>query len=136
EPFYIEQGGAQKPKFLYAWDAGFDAYTVLAANKDWAARHPAQVRAFMAAYIRGWDDYLHGDPTPAHTLMKQFNPKNTDAFLDYSRRMIIDEKLVVGRKDGGPDQIGRVSPDRFATQIRQLEELDILAADKALTPAD
>ncbi|MCF3648555.1 ABC transporter substrate-binding protein [Synoicihabitans lomoniglobus] len=126
EPFYIEQGGAQKPKFLYAWDAGFDAYTVIVANKNWAAAHPEQMQAFMAAYIRGWEDYLFGDPTPAHDLMKQVNPKNSDAFLAYSRQMIIDEKLVVGRVDGGPDQIGRVSLPRFQTQIEQLESLGIL----------
>jgi NitT/TauT family transport system substrate-binding protein len=126
EPFYIEQGGAQKPKFLYAWDAGFDAYTVLVANRPWAAAHPEEVKAFMAVYIRGWQDYLENDPTPAHTLMKQINAKNTDAFLNYSRQMIIDEKLVIGRTNGGPDQIGRVSLDRFQTQIEQLESLSIL----------
>ncbi|MCC5023156.1 MAG: ABC transporter substrate-binding protein [Candidatus Synoicihabitans palmerolidicus] len=33
EPFFIEQGGGQKPQFLYAWDAGFDSYVVLVANR-------------------------------------------------------------------------------------------------------
>lgn len=136
EPFYIEQGGAQKPKFLYAWDAGFDAYTVICANRDWAARHPGQVRAFMAAYIRGWEDYLYGDPTPAHELMKQVNPKNTDAFLAYSRRMILDEKLVIGRVDGSVGQIGRVSEARFANQIQQLEDLGILTPAGRLSAPD
>lgn len=136
EPFYIEQGGAQKPKFLYAWDAGFDAYTVITANREWAAAHPEKVRAFMAAYIRGWEDYLYGDPTPAHELMKQVNPKNSDAFLAYSRQMIIDEKLVIGRVDGGPDQIGRVSEDRFANQLKQLEELGILKPAGKLSATD
>ncbi len=126
EPFYIEQAGAQKPKYLYAWDAGFDAYTVLVANRPWAAAHPEQVKKFMAVFIRGWRDYLENDPTPAHELLKQVNPKNTDAFLNYSRQMIIDEKLVIGRVNGGNDQIGRVSLDRFKTQIDQLESLSIL----------
>ena len=127
EPFFIEQGGAAKPKFLYAWDAGFDSYVVLIGNPTWAANHPAATRAFLAAYIRGWQDYLEGVPTPAHELMKQENANNTDAFLAYSRQMIIDEKLVTGRgPDGGPALIGRLSPDRMATQIQQLESLDIL----------
>jgi NitT/TauT family transport system substrate-binding protein len=127
EPYHIVKGGAQAPKFLYAWDAGFDAYTVLVANRPWAAAHPQQVRTFMAALIRGWRDYLEGDPAPAHELMKRVNPNNTDEFMAFSRQMIIDEKLVIGRgADGGPHQIGRVSKERFATQIRQLEELDIL----------
>lgn len=130
EPFHVLKGGGKQPKFLYAWDAGFDAYTVLVANRTWAAQHGDHLRAFLAAYIRGWRDYLEGDPTPAHTLMKQANPNNTDEFMAYSRRMIIDEKLVTGRVNGGPTQIGRVSRERFQIQIKQLEDLGILPKDK------
>jgi NitT/TauT family transport system substrate-binding protein len=131
EPFHILSGGAQPPKFLYAWDAGFDAYTALVANQPWARANAPALRAFMAATIEGWRDYLEGDPTPAHELMKQLHPSNTDAFLAYSRQMIIDEKLVIGRgPDGGNHQIGRVSRERFATQISQLETLNILPPGK------
>lgn len=139
EPFHIIKGGAKPPKFLYVWDAGFDAYTVLAANEPWAKAHPQAMRAFLAAYIEGWRDYIEGDPTPAHELMKQVNPNNTDDFLAYSRQMIIDERLVIGRgPDGGADQIGRVSRERFQTQIDQLESLNILekgavTVDRAVT---
>ena len=131
EPFHIIKGGAKPPKFLYAWDAGFDAYTVLAANEPWARAHPVAMRAFMKAYIEGWRDYIEGDPTPANELMKSVNPNNTDDFLAYSRQMIIDEHLVIGRgPDGGNDQIGRVSRARFQTQIDQLESLGILEKGK------
>ena len=131
EPYHIQKGGGKTPKYLYAWDAGFDAYTVLVANRPWAAAHPDEMRRFLAAYIRGWRDYLENDPTPAHELMKQANPNNTDDFLMFSRQMIIDERLVTGRgPSDGPNQIGRVNPERFATQLRQLEELNILPAGK------
>lgn len=133
EPYFITQGGAKPPKFLYAWDAGFDAYAVLAANRTWAADHADDLRAFLAAYIRGWREYLEGDPTPAHALMKSMNANVTDEFLAFSRKMIIDEKLVIGRTGGGPEQIGRISRERFQTQIRQLEELGILESGK-VTP--
>src|SRR4051812_318550 len=89
EPYHITKAGAQQPKFLYAWDAGFDAYTVVITNKTWAAKNPEKARAFIKAYIHGWQDYLDNDPTPANTLMKKANPKNTDEFLAYSRKMII-----------------------------------------------
>lgn len=137
EPFFIEKGGAAKPKFLYAWDAGFDSYVTLIGNPTWASANPDATRAFLAAYIRGWQDYLEGDPTPAHDLMKSVNTNNTDDFLTYSRQMIIDEKLVTGRgPDGGPTKIGRLSPDRMATQIQQLETLEILTPSGKLTSAD
>jgi len=137
EPFFIEQGGAAKPKFLYAWDAGFDSYVTLIGNPTWIAAHPNATRAFLAAYIRGWQDYLEGDPTSAHDLMKSENSNNTDEFLAYSRQMIIDEKLVTGRGiEGGPAMIGQLSPERMATQIQQLETLKILTPAGQLTAAD
>jgi NitT/TauT family transport system substrate-binding protein len=130
EPFYIVKGGAKYPKFLYAWDAGFDAYTCVFTNRSWAKGHPDQLRAFMAAYIRGWKDYVEGDPEPAHALMKRLNPNNSDEFLAFSRRMIVDEKLVIGRHATDDSQTGRISRDRFALQIRQLEDLGILPRGK------
>jgi NitT/TauT family transport system substrate-binding protein len=130
EPYYIVKGGAKYPKFLYAWDAGFDAYTVLFVNRPWAEKHAPQLRAFLAAYIKGWKDYLEGDPTEAHALMKKLNPNNTDEFLAFCRKMIIDEKLAIGRKATDDSLTGRISPERFALQIHQLEELNILPPGK------
>ncbi len=135
EPYHITQGGAKMPRFLYAWDAGFDAYTVLTANKAWCEAHPEQTRAFLAAYIKGWNDYLTGDPAAAHALMKAANPNNTDAFMMFSRQMIIDEKLVIGRgPDGSPANTGRITAERFQNQIGQLEDLGILAKGKVTVP--
>jgi NitT/TauT family transport system substrate-binding protein len=131
EPYHIIKAGGKMPRFLYAWDAGFDAYAVLVANKAWLAAHPAQARAFVKAYIAGWNDYLSNDPKPAHDLMKQANDKNTDEFMMFSRQMIIDEKLVIGRgPEGGPAHVGRITRERFQTQINQLEELNILPKGK------
>ena len=135
EPYHITKAGGKKPRFLSTWDAGFRAYAVLVTNRRFAREHPDELRAFLRAYIRGWRDYLEGDPAPAHAAMKKANPNNTDEFMLFSRQMIIDEKLVTGRDaDGGPEKIGRLDPARFATQIDQLEELGILAKGK-VTPA-
>jgi NitT/TauT family transport system substrate-binding protein len=140
EPFYIVRGGAKYPKFLFPWDAGFDAYTILVANRPWAERNPDRLRAFMAAYIRGWKDYLEGDPAPAHALMKRLNPNDSDDFLVFCRKMIIDEGLAVGRHAKDDSQTGRITRERFALQIRQLEDLGILpkgrlTADQVMTTA-
>jgi NitT/TauT family transport system substrate-binding protein len=132
EPFHVakQSGGAVKVKFLFPWDAGFDAYVVVIANRPWLEKNAAAAAAFRRAYVRGWRDYLAGDPAPAHALMKQANAGNTDDFLAYSRQMIIDENLVTGRfAEGGPAQIGRLSRERFQTQISQLRDLGILRKD-------
>jgi NitT/TauT family transport system substrate-binding protein len=140
EPFYIVKGGGKRPKFLFPWDSGFDAYTNLVANRPWAEKNPDKVRAFMAAFIRGWKDYLEGDPTPANDLMKRLNPNDTDDFLAFCRKMIIDEGLAIGRNARDDSQTGRISRERFAIQIRQLEDLGILpkgrlTVDQVMTTA-
>ena len=133
EPYHITAAGGKTPRFLSTWDAGFRAYAVLVTNRKFAREHRDELRAFVRAYIRGWRDYLEGDPKPAHDTMKQANPANTDAFMAYSRKMIIDEKLVTGRdKDGGPNKIGRLDPARYRTQIAQLEELGLLPKGKVM----
>jgi NitT/TauT family transport system substrate-binding protein len=131
EPYHIVKAGGQMPRFLSTWDAGFRAYAVLITNHKFAREHPAELKAFMRAYIHGWQDYVEGDPTPAHEALKKANTNNTDDFMAFSRKMIIDEKLVTGRgPGGGPAQIGRLDPARYTTQIRQLEDLDILPKGK------
>ena len=124
EPFFLEQQGVT-PKFLYAWDAGFDAYTVIIGNRDFVRDHPEATAAFLRAYIKGYRSYLTEDPGPAHAIMVRINPKVTPAYLEFSRGMILSEKLATG-PDGGMESVGRISRDRFATQIDQLESLGIL----------
>lgn len=140
EPFHIVKAGGKMPRFLSTWDAGFRSYAVLVTNRKFAREHPAELQAFLSAANRGWRDYLEGDPTPAHEALKKANANNTDEFMMFSRKMIIDEKLVTGREGkGGADQIGQLDPARYATQIAQLEDLGILpkgkiTAEQALLP--
>jgi NitT/TauT family transport system substrate-binding protein len=137
EPYHIMAGGAKEPRYLYVWDAGFDAYTALFANRAWAQKHPAQLRAFLAAYIAGWQSYLGDDPAPGQAALKLANPNNTDAFLAWSRGKIISERLVVGREAAPGDfsRIGRIEAERFARQLATLEELELVTRGR-LSPAD
>ncbi len=131
EPYHIVKAGGKMPRFLSTWDAGFRSYAVLVTNRKFAREHPAELRAFLRAYVRGWQDYVAGDPTPAHAALKVANANNTDEFMSFSRKMIVDERLVTGRDaDGGPAKVGRLDPARYATQIQQLEELGILPKGK------
>jgi NitT/TauT family transport system substrate-binding protein len=136
EPFHITQAGGKMPRFLSTWDAGFRGYAVLITNRRFARERPAELRAFTRAYIRGWRDYLEGDPAPAHAALKQAHAQNTDAFMDFSRRMILQEKLVTGRDaDGGPAKVGRLDPARYTAQIAKLEELGLLKPGKVTAAA-
>lgn len=131
EPYHIVKVGGKSPRFLSTWDAGFRSYAVLVTNKKFARENLPKLQAFLRAYIRGWRDYLEGDPTPAHQALQRANPNNTDEFMTFSRKMIVDEKLVTGRDaNGGAHLIGRLDATRYTTQIAQLEELGILSKGK------
>lgn len=134
EPYHVVNAGGEKPRFLGTWDVDFRAYAVLITSRRFARQHPAELKAFLRAYIKGWRDYLEGDPTEAHALMKEANPNNTDAFMMASRQLIIDGKLVTGRDEtGGPENIGQLDLKRYDRQIAQLEELGILKKGKVTT---
>ncbi len=131
EPYHITHAGGKMPRFLSTWDAGFRSYAVLITNKKFAREHAADLKAFTRAYIRGWRDYLEGDPAPAHAALKKANANNTDEFMMFSRKIIIDERLMTGRDaSGGPALVGRLDPARFTTQIAQLEDLGLLPKGK------
>jgi NitT/TauT family transport system substrate-binding protein len=131
EPYHITKAGGKMPRFLATWDAGYRGYAVLVTSRKVARERASDLQAFTRAYIRGWRDYLEGDPRPAHALMKLANPANTDEFMDFSRRMIIGEKLVTGRDaDGGSARVGQLDPARFARQIAMLEDLGFVAKGK------
>jgi hypothetical protein len=56
--------------------------------------------------------------------------------MDFSRRMILQEKLVTGRDaDGGPAKVGRLDPARYTAQIAKLEELGLLKPGKVTAAA-
>ena len=131
EPYHIVKAGGKMPRFLSTWDAGFRAYAVLVTSRKFAREHPSELRAFVRAYVRGWREYLYGDPAPAQEALKKANSANTDDFLAFSRKMILDGELVTGRGAvSGPGLIGRLDRARYATQIKQLVELGILKSGK------
>jgi len=128
EPFYVEQAGVSL-KYLYVWDAGFDAYTTLFTNKRFARDHPERLKALLYALKRGYIEYIEGDPEPAHSIMLEINPKVTPEFLEWSRNMIISEKLALGNPTVGvfADYL-EITQERFRKQIDQLVELEIIEA--------
>ncbi|MGZ0657155.1 ABC transporter substrate-binding protein [Coraliomargarita sp. W4R53] len=135
EPFYVEQQGVEL-KYLYVWDAGFDAYTSLFTNKRFAREHPEQLKALLRALKKGYIEYVEGDPTPAHDIMLKINPKVTPEYLAWSRNQIISEKLHRGNPSVGffADYL-EITAERFQKQIDQLVELEVIEPG-AITAAD
>jgi len=124
EPFFAEQHGV-KVRTIPLADSGYDPYHALMCRRQLVRTNPDVIKAFVAASIRGWHDYLEGDPAPAHDLILRRNSQMTTGQLDYSRRALIEQSLVTGDAAHG-ERIGRISMKRIQQQIDVLTELKIL----------
>ena len=113
-------------------DAGYDVYHVVICRRELARSEPGVVRAFVAASIRGWRDYLTGDPAPAHGLILQRNAQMTSAQLAFSRSEMILRAVVSGDAGRGED-IGQISLLRLSQQIDMLLDLKLLDAPIAVS---
>lgn len=124
EPFYARQKGVAV-RTLPLTEAGYDIYQGIVCRRGLIRAEPEVVRAFLAASIKGWRDYLTGDPTLAHTLILARNGNMSQAQLDYSRQALIDYSLVAGHPEKGED-IGQLDLKRVQAEIDVLREFKIL----------
>lgn len=131
EPFHARQKGVPV-RVLPVTDAGYDVYQAIACRQKLARDEPELVRAFVAASLRGWRDYMAGDPTPANQLILQRNRDMTPEQLAYSRQAMVDHALVGGHPERG-EGIGRLSLARIQGEIDLLREFNVL--EKPLTAA-
>lgn len=85
EPFLVERQGAFVPDVYLLADAGFASYaTTIEAMADTIADDPEKVQCFVDASIKGWYNYLYGDPSAANDLIKQANPEMSDDKINYA----------------------------------------------------
>jgi NitT/TauT family transport system substrate-binding protein len=126
EPYFVGQAGGKARALLIA-DSGYDPYRVYVTTKRFMAEHPDQVRAFVAASVRGWDDFMAGNAMPGRLLIQSSNPQMTPAFIDYSIAAIARYHLVSGYADRG-ERTGLLTPKRLQEQIDQLVSLNLMGA--------
>jgi NitT/TauT family transport system substrate-binding protein len=124
EPFHAQENGV-KTRTLMIADSGYDCYHAIICRRETVQMRPDIVRAFLAASIRGWRDYLDGDPAPAHRLILQRNPHSSAGLLDYSRSEMIIRRLVSGDPARDED-ICQLSIARISEQQATLLELKVL----------
>ena len=76
EPYFVRKNGGH-PRTLLMSDSGFRPYRVLFTTRAYLRGHEPEVRAFVGASIRGWTDFMNGDPTPGKALIAKANPNMT-----------------------------------------------------------
>ncbi len=124
EPFFARQRGAEV-RTLPLSGTGYDSYHVMLTRRALVRDDPELVRAFVTASIRGWRDYLEGDPAPAHELIMTRNEQMTAEHLAYSRQALIDHQLAAGDATKG-EHMGQLLLERVQLEIDLLREFEVL----------
>jgi len=124
EPIYVNMKGV-KTRTLFFSDDDFSPYRVYFCKKSYARDHPAQLRAFLAASIRGWRDFVKNGPEPAKSLLLKLNPDLSEAFLTRSLEVMKLGRFVEGDPQKG-EFVGKMSRARFERTRLTLQRLGIL----------
>lgn len=132
EPFFARQKGAKVGAILIASDT-YEPYRVIFTSQDYLAKRPDIVAKFVRASVRGWVDYLGGDPAPGNALIMKKRSDLSPEFMAYSIRAMNDYRLVSGDPAKG-EAAGQLTAVRLQKQIALLQEVGVL--DKPVTVAD
>ncbi|MCC5839444.1 MAG: ABC transporter substrate-binding protein [Opitutales bacterium] len=124
EPYYMERQGAPV-RVLRLSDSGFNPFHGIYLHRDFARDHPDVVRRFVQASVRGWRDFVEGDPEPAFRLISERNRRMVPSFMAFSHRKLLDEQIVVGRGQS-LENIGRIDPERIRHLHSDLRHLHLL----------
>jgi NitT/TauT family transport system substrate-binding protein len=126
EPYFAHERGAKAGAVLVAGLCPeYDPYRVMFAGRGYLAANPEVVRRFVRASVRGWVDYLTGDPAPANALLRRLRPDLTDDFIAYSVRAMKDYRLVLGTAARG-ERMGLMTRERLQRQVDLLREVGAL----------
>lgn len=132
EPYFARQRGANAGAILIASD-NYEPYRVMFTGHKFLAEHPELVEKFVRASVKGWVDYLGGDPAPANKILAEKRSDLTPEFLAYSIKAMNDFKLVAGEPAKG-EFAGQITPARLEKQIKLLQEIGVL--DKPVQVGD
>src|ERR1700732_791764 len=115
EPFAVEKAAKFKPGIILLADYGFNTYsTLIETRRELADKKPDLVQRFVDASVIGWYNYLYGDNTAGHALIKKLNPEMTDELLAYSLARL-KEYGIVDSGDTLRDGIGAMTDARAAS---------------------
>jgi NitT/TauT family transport system substrate-binding protein len=125
EPYYVLKNGGH-PRTLLISDSGFSPYRIIYTTQRYAREHAAEVRAFLAASLRGWDDYMNGDPAPGQALILKSNVSMTQEFMDYSTKAMREDHIVFGKPEEG-ERLGLMTRRRLQEQVDDLVSLRLIS---------
>ncbi len=129
EPYTIEQEAGFAPKVFLLADEGYPSYaTMVLAPNAFARDNARALRAFIAASVEGWRDYIHGDAKGADELIRKDNPEMTQALLDQAREKLRANNIVDGG-DAALYGLGTMTAERWKAFFDVTSEAGIYPAN-------
>ncbi len=126
EPYYVKKSGVSARTLLFS-DTGYDPYRVIIVARPFLKAHPELVRAFVAASVRGWNDFAYNDPTPAVDAILRLNPQVDRDFVEQSVTTLRHYQIITGDAAAG-ERVGRLTPERLAAQIKIMADINEIDA--------
>jgi NitT/TauT family transport system substrate-binding protein len=126
EPYYVRKHGGH-PRTLLLADSGYNPYRCLLTTRHFLADHPRAVRAFIAASLKGWKDFMEGDPNPALKLISSRNDQITNDEMHFAIDAMRDQQIVAGRPDLG-ERLGLMTRGRLEEQARLLAQIGVTSS--------
>jgi NitT/TauT family transport system substrate-binding protein len=130
EPYYIRQKGVASRTLLIA-NSGYNPYRVIYGNSAYIRAHPDAVRAFVAATLRGWGEFLHGDASAGEKLIFARNQSMTPEFMAFSMNAMRENGFVDGDPAKG-ERLGLMTRRRMQEQVDLMVRLKVIQAPIAL----
>jgi len=126
EPVVARNAGVETETLLIS-ESGWNPYKVIFSRRGYIESNPETAWAFVEASLRGWEDYLTGDPSPAHALIAERNPAMSLSFMESIREAMKAYRIVSGEKPLG-EGLGTIDPARLLREMEALKNLGMIDA--------
>ncbi|WP_017443791.1 ABC transporter substrate-binding protein [Gayadomonas joobiniege] len=124
EPIHLKKQGVEA-KVIMLSESGFDPYRHIYTSKKTLQTKRAEAEAFTRASIKGWQEFMNGDPTPAFNLIASLNQQQTPELMKAGLAAMKKYAIVAGDSSKG-ESLGAYQKSRLHAQYQQLDELNLL----------
>ena len=124
EPYSAERSGITPKVFLFA-DEGYLGYAgMVMVRGQFLEQNRALVQAFVDASLKGWKDYIWGDPTAGNALILKDNPEMTEDLIAFAIDAMKRHEMV-----GSKAMLGTMTATRWREFYKEMSGLDLLPND-------
>ena len=126
EPYLVEKEGKFTPTVFLIADAGYSTYaTTIEAMQETIDSSPEVVQCFVDGSIKGWYNYLYGDPSAANEMIKADNPEMTDDKIAYAISKLLSEGIV-DSGDALTMGIGAISDEKVSDFFTKMANAGVI----------